>query len=90
MTSPFGEYSKLVASLVAIATIGAAIAMHGFSLGDSFIDSLALIAIGAIFGANASAAATNGALGRDLKALHERLDTVGLAPSDLSSREPPR
>lgn len=87
--NPLGKYSQLVAAAVAIATIGAAIAMHGFGVADGFVDTLAGIAFGAIFGASASAAVTNGALGRDLRALHERLDSTGSPPADLTTMGPP-
>lgn len=88
--NPLGKYSQVVAAAVAIATIFAAIGMHGLGVADAFVDTLAGIAFGAIFGASASAAVTNGALGRDLKALHERFDSVGVAAADLSSREAAR
>ena len=83
-SSPLGKYSQVVAAIVAVATIGAALVIHAMGGGDTFVDSLALIAIGAIFGASASTAATNGSLGRQLAALHARLDAAGV-PADGAS-----
>ena len=72
--SPLGKYSQLVAAVVAVGVIAVAAFLHATGAGDPFMDNLALIAFGAIFGASASSAVTNGTIGRDLKALHARLD----------------
>lgn len=80
MNGPLGKYSQLIAAVVAVVTITTALAIHALGVASpafGFVDNLALIAFGAIFGANASSAATNGTIGRDLKALHARLDAAG-------------
>lgn len=83
-SSPLGKYSQVVAAIVATLTIMAAVVLHGLGRGDGFVDNLALIAIGAVFGAGASTAITNGTVKRDLDALHKRLDTANLPASSAS------
>lgn len=80
--SPFGKYAQLVATITALAIVGFALVMHAIGQGDTaWVDNLAFIAVGAIFGAGASTAATNGSLGTKLTALHARLDAAGI-PAD--------
>jgi hypothetical protein len=75
--SPLGRYASLVAAIVAIAIIAVDLALHVLGRSpDTFIDNLAFAAFGAIFGASASTAVTNGTLGRDVAALHARLDAA--------------
>jgi hypothetical protein len=82
MSSPLGRYASLVAALVAVAIIGVDLGLHVLGRApDIFIDNLAFAAFGAIFGASASSAATNGTIGRDLQALHARLDAATIAPA---------
>ena len=78
-TSPFGKYSQLVAVFTAIAVVMAHLGSL-LLLGQSQIETAFWIALGAVFGASASTAATNGAIGRDVKALHKRLDAGGVPP----------
>jgi hypothetical protein len=72
MGSPLGNYATIVAAVVAVGTIAAAIVAHLINVGDPFLDNIALIAIGAVFG---NAAAVNGTK-RDLTAVHTRLDAA--------------
>jgi 4-hydroxybenzoate polyprenyltransferase len=77
--SPLGKYSQIVAAVVAILVIAAALFLHAFRVSvDPFIDNMALIAFGAIFGASASTAVTNGSIKRDVDALHKRIDAAGV------------
>lgn len=78
---PLGKYSQLVAALTAVGVILAAIAGRFVGVSDTFIDNMALIAMGAIFGASASTAITNGAFRRDLDAIHKRLDNDNAPPA---------
>lgn len=56
---PLGKYSQSVAALVAVGVIAAAVALRLLGMTpDPFIDNIALIAMGAIFGAAASASAS--------------------------------
>lgn len=69
---PLGKYSQSVAALIAVVVIGAAIAMRFLRLSDPFVDNMALIALGAVFGAAASTAVNGSAL----EAAHRRLDLL--------------
>lgn len=57
--SPLGRYGPLVAAVIALAIVGAAIAIHlaaalGYGSGtDPFIDSAALLVVGVVLGATA-------------------------------------
>lgn len=82
MTGPLGRYSQIVASVVAVGSIGAAIVSRPMGFADPFIDNVALIATGAIFG---SFATVNG-LKPSVVAAHKRLDAVHAPPAaDLES-----
>lgn len=69
---PLGKYSQSVAALVAVVVIGAAIVTRFLGIDDPFIDNMALIALGAVFGAAASTAVNGSAL----EAVHRRVDLL--------------
>jgi hypothetical protein len=80
--SPLGKYSQMVAAIVAIGVIGVDVGLRVAGVTpDGFMDNLAFAAFGAIFGASATTALTNGTVGRDLAALHARLDSLGVPAS---------
>lgn len=82
---PLGKYSQQVAAVVAIGVIFAAILMRFLHLADPFIDNIALIAVGAVFGAAASTS-VNGA---KIEAAHRRLDIIAAPNADaLENPEP--
>lgn len=83
VTSPLGKYAQIVAATVSVVSIGTALASRPLGFADSFIDNVALIAVGAIFG---SFATVNGIKG-DVRAAHKRLDMVG-APAANTEEEP--
>lgn len=72
MRSPLGAYAETVAALIAIVTIAAAIASRPFGFQDAFLDSLAALALGAVFGSTATA---NGVKSGQL-AVESKLDTA--------------
>lgn len=94
-TNPLGKYAEAVSAIVAVAVIFAAVAMHAYSafvgvdLNTTFVDNVALIAVGVLFGGKAVA---NGAkeavkepilqLERQIHAAHTRLDTIEAPPAD--------
>lgn len=78
VSSPLGKYAQIVAAAVSVSTIGAALISRPLGFADPFIDNVALIAVGAIFG---SFATVNGVRG-DIKAAHTRLDMVGAPAAD--------
>lgn len=84
--SPLGKYSQSVAAVVAILLIVSAIA-HRFvaGVGDEWLDGLAQVAIGAVFGASAATAVNGGAI----KAAHRRLDLVGAPPGAVVYQDHP-
>jgi hypothetical protein len=75
---PLGKYSQQVAAVVAVGTIASAIALRFFNAPDPFIDNLALIAAGAVFGAAASTSVN----GNKIEAAHRRLDILSAPPAD--------
>jgi hypothetical protein len=77
MAGPLGKYSQSVAAVVAIGVIAAAIALRFMGISDPFIDNIALIAIGAVFGAAASTSVNGGAIA----AAHRRLDEIAAPPA---------
>lgn len=87
MNSPLGKYSQAVASVVAVGIIGAYIGAVLLALpAASDLQSVALLAVGAVFG---SAAAVNG-YKRDQVAIQKRLDAAGVpAASTLDPEAPP-
>lgn len=75
---PLGRYSESVAAVVALLVIAAAIAARFVGKSDNFLDSLALIAIGAVFGATAATHVNGG----KIEAAHRRLDIIAAPPAD--------
>lgn len=55
MRSPLGQHAEVVAAFVAVATVAAAITSRFLNFVDPFLDSLAALSIGAIFGSTATA-----------------------------------
>lgn len=86
--SPLGKYSELVAAVIATGTIASAVAVRiiGAFVGGipdtPFLDNLALIATGAVFGAAASTAVN----GQSIEAAHRRLDTIAAPPAGVMQR----
>lgn len=92
--NPLGKYAESVSAIVALVVIFAAIGIHayeavaGVGLNTTFIDNVALIAVGVLFGGKAVA---NGAkeavrqpieyLERDIQAAHKRLDALNAPPA---------
>lgn len=77
--SPFGKYAQVVAAAAALLILGLAGFVHATGgPADAFLDNAAFIAIGAIFGAGASTAVSNGSIGRQVAALQTRLDAHGV------------
>ena len=59
IAGPLGKYSQVVAAILAVLIVGSAIVLHALNQADSFVDNIALIAVGAVFGAAASTAVSN-------------------------------
>ena len=81
MITPFGKYADILTTVVALGVIVAAITIHLFNVtflqaDSAFIDNMAWLAAGAMFGTRAAA---NGYAGQ-VVAAHKRLDMIG-APS---------
>lgn len=76
---PLGKYSQLVAATVALTVIGSSIILRFLHLTDPFMDNMAMIALGAVFGAAASTAVN----GDKIEAAHKRLDILSAPPADL-------
>jgi len=74
---PLGKYSQAVAAVVAIGVIAAAIVLRFIGQSDPFIDNIALIAIGAVFGAAASTSVN----GNSIQSAHRRLDLIAAPPA---------
>lgn len=74
-TSPLGQYAETVAAGVAILTIVAALLSRPFNFTDPFLDVLAGIAMGAIFGSTATA---NGVKAGQTQII-EKLDSAAAA-----------
>ena len=75
---PLGKYSQLVAAFVALGVITAAVVAHIIGQEDAFLDSMATLAFGAVFGAAASTAVN----GDKIEAAHRRLDIITAPPAD--------
>lgn len=75
--SPLGKYSQPVAAIVAIMVIGTALGLRVAGIADTFVDNIALIALGAVFGASASTAVNSNAI----NAAHNRLDQIAAPAS---------
>lgn len=91
MTSgPLGKYSQAVASVLATFIIVSAVAVRiitqftGIGIDTPFLDNLALIAMGAVFGAAASTSVN----GNKIEAAHRRLDLVSAPPADWMQAHP--
>lgn len=84
MTSvnPFGKYSDILTTIIAVILIVAAIAQHMAAtvLGQpsAFIDDAAILALGAMFG---KVSAANGYAAMAASA-HKRLDLIGAPPAN--------
>lgn len=86
MSSPLGKYTELAATIIAIMVIASTIASHLLQLaGTQFIDDLALLAMGAIFGAKSAA---NGYAGAAMAA-NLRLDAIGAPSAGSAVATPP-
>lgn len=81
---PLGRYSQAVAAVLATIIIVSAIAVRviGVFVGNiaptPFLDNLALIAMGAVFGASAATSVNGGAI----QAAHRRLDEIAAPPAN--------
>lgn len=73
--SPLGKYSQIVAALTAILIIIVHLGLVAFLNNQSLHDAFQFV-LGAVFGASATTALTNGTVKRDLDALHKRVDAV--------------
>lgn len=88
--SPLGKYAEAGAFLISLGVIAAAIVAHMLGSPSTFLDNMALIAIGAVFGRASSgpvveqAAKTNG----QVQALHKRMDAAGVPPSTAPPAPP--
>lgn len=95
--SPLGRYADFVTAIVSVVVIMAAIASRmGIGTPDPFTDSIALIAIGVLYGtargvsagqqAITTQLADRGNLNTELAlAAHKRLDAVNAPPAPLNS-----
>lgn len=83
--SPLGKYSQIVAAFVAVSTIGTALVSRPLAFADPFIDNVALIAVGAIFG---SFATVNG-LKPSVQAAHKRLDSINAPAAEANGEHTP-
>jgi len=87
---PLGKYSQVVAASLATFIIVAAVSVRIIAqfvdqaIETPFLDNLALIAMGAVFGAAASTA-VNGAA---ISAAHQRLDTISAPPATYLATHP--
>jgi multidrug efflux pump subunit AcrB len=78
-----GKYSQAVAAVLATFIVVASVALRivgaitGVDITSLFIDNLALIAMGAVFGAAASTAVN----GKAIESAHRRLDQIHAPPS---------
>lgn len=81
---PLGKYSQIVAAVLATFIIVAAVTVRlinvvtGVGIESPFLDNLALIAMGAVFGAAASTSVNGGAI----QAAHRRLDEIAAPPAN--------
>lgn len=82
--SPLGKYSQSVAAVVAVLVVASAIAMRFLGEGDPWLESLAALALGAIFGASAATAVN----GQAINAAHRRLDLISAPPGQALQDHP--
>jgi hypothetical protein len=81
---PLGKYSQAVAAVLSTVIICSAIAVRiiaaftGTLPPTPFLDNIALIAMGAVFGASAATAVN----GNAIQAAHRRLDEIAAPPAD--------
>lgn len=78
--APLGKYQELVTAVVTAFVIIAAVGAHmiGFTHDFTFLDALALLGAGALYGKTSAA---NGYAGIALAA-HRRLDLIGAPPAE--------
>lgn len=106
--SPFGRYAPLAAAVAALAILATALlprVLAGFSgvgaTPDPFVDNLAFLAVGVLFGQQVGlsagreqgvmeATAKINGLQREVAAAHHRLDAAGAPPADDQDPEPTR
>lgn len=81
-----GKYTEAVTALITAFLIVAAVAGHVFLVGAdmTFVDSAALLALGALYGKTSAA---NGYAASTLAA-HKRLDAIGAPPANDSQPTP--
>lgn len=91
MHGPLGRYSQAVAAILATLIIVTALALRvigaivGSGVASSpFVDNLALIAMGAVFGAAASTSVNGG----KIEAAHRRLDQISAPAADHLAKHP--
>lgn len=82
---PLGKYSQIVAACLATFIIVSAVVLRiivaitgNTTLAFPFVDNLALIAMGAVFGAAASTSVN----GNAIQAAHRRLDEISAPPAN--------
>lgn len=83
MINPLGKYTEAVTAGISVFVIVAAVALHALKINDTFVDNVALIAVGVLFGGRAVA---NGAaeavrepfqeVKTEVDAAHRRLDAI--------------
>lgn len=89
-SGPLGKYSQIVAAALATLIIVAAISVRiiaaftGVLVQTPFLDNLALIAMGAVFGAAASTSVN----GNAIQAAHSRLDQIAAPPANHLQQHP--
>lgn len=80
MNTPLGKYTEIAAFFIAVISIAFAIWSHVFQPNVSvpFVDSVALVSVGAIFGVRAA----NNGYAAQANAAHKRLDKIGAPPAN--------
>lgn len=74
MRSPLGAYSEIVASVIAVVIVASAIFSRVYGFQDAFLDSLAALALGAVFGSTA----TSNGMKAGQRVLEAKLDDAAL------------
>lgn len=83
-SGPLGKYSQAVAAVLATVIVITALilrviaAILATEVSSPFVDNMALIALGAVFGASAATTVNGGAI----QAAHRRLDEISAPPAD--------
>lgn len=93
--NPLGKYAEVVSAFVSVFVILAAVLLHAYEaiieapLNTTFIDNVALIAVGVLFGGRAVANGAKeslkeplGSIERDVLAAHTRLDRINAPPAN--------